>query len=217
MGKVKQQRSDTIAKKRRIITAALDCFSETGYVSSTMEDIRVASGASNGSIYHFFKSKEQLATEVYLEGIRDYQKGLLKTLGKLPAKEGVYAIVRYHLTWIGANRRWAQYLFSERHSDFMADSEDAIAQHNKEFYSSLSLWLRTQVLKGKIRRLPSPLYTAIIWGPCQEYARLWIAGYCGNEDVEPAIKELSNATWLALRTNSDEADNKSPISKRRQA
>ena len=31
--------------------------------------------ASIGSIYHHFRSKEQLAAALYVEGLRDYQEG----------------------------------------------------------------------------------------------------------------------------------------------
>jgi len=40
-----------------------------------MADIRVRARASIGSIYHHFRSKEQLAAALYVEGLRDYQEG----------------------------------------------------------------------------------------------------------------------------------------------
>ncbi len=72
----------TAARRTEIIRAALACFTELGFTPTGMVDIRRKSNASTGSIYHHFKSKEQLAAEVYLEGIRDYQEGFVTALGR---------------------------------------------------------------------------------------------------------------------------------------
>ena len=162
MGRNHAQHAESTARKSRIIHAALDCFAEMGYVDTTMEDIRVRSGASNGSIYHHFKSKDQLAAAVYLEGIRDYQIGLVAVLPDLCARDGIYEIARYHLNWVGKNRHWSQYLFAMRHADFMKQSEDSISQHNAEFNGKLATWFRKQVTAGKLRRLPRELYISLI-------------------------------------------------------
>ena len=181
------------------MNAALDCFVEMGYVDTTMEDIRVRSGASNGSIYHHFKSKDQLAAAVYIEGIRDYQAGLVAVLPDLSARDGIYEIVRYHLGWVGGNRLWSRYLFSMRHADFMKSSENSISQHNAEFNDKLSVWFKKQVMAGKLRRLPREMYISLIWGPCQEYAKHWLAGNGNPDDLEFAAREIGKAAWQALR------------------
>ncbi len=45
---------------RRILQAALDCFSRKGYHSTTMDDIAAESGTSKGTLYWHFKSKDDL-------------------------------------------------------------------------------------------------------------------------------------------------------------
>src|SRR5215475_5808955 len=64
-------------RQRGILMAALDCFTTRGVSATTLEDIRAKSGASIGSIYHHFRSKENLAATLYVEGLRDYHAGLL--------------------------------------------------------------------------------------------------------------------------------------------
>src|SRR5438552_16109180 len=106
-------RSRTTEKRRReILKAALDCFTNVGFHAATMEEIRIRSNASTGSIYHHFTSKEQLAGELYIEGLRDYQDGLLRELKRhRRAEQGVRAVVDYHLKWVSCNPDWARYLF----------------------------------------------------------------------------------------------------------
>ena len=53
---------DSASEQRRaqILEAALQCFLERGLQATTIEHICERSGASNGSLYHYFGGKEQL-------------------------------------------------------------------------------------------------------------------------------------------------------------
>src|SRR5215470_19981173 len=118
-------------RQRGILMAALDCFTTRGVTATTIEDIRAKSGASIGSIYHHFRSKENLAATLYVEGLRDYQVGLLKDLQRCHSAEtGIKAVVAYHLAWIRGHANWARYLLQMREAGFMAAAEDAIRQLN---------------------------------------------------------------------------------------
>ena len=46
--------------RQRILEAALSCFMRQGYNSTTMDDIAGESGTSKGTLYWYFKSKEEL-------------------------------------------------------------------------------------------------------------------------------------------------------------
>src|SRR5262245_62022698 len=98
-------------RRRIILRTALDGFTARGISATTIEDIRAKSGASIGSIYHHFGSKENLAATLYVEGLRDYQAGLLKDLRRCRSAEtGIKAVVAYHLAWIRDHANWARYL-----------------------------------------------------------------------------------------------------------
>lgn len=47
-------------KKRRILNAALDVFSASGYKQSAMDDIVARAGISKGALFHYFGSKSGL-------------------------------------------------------------------------------------------------------------------------------------------------------------
>ena len=53
------------ASRAVILNAALDLFQERGYEATTMRAIADRAGASLGSSYHYFPSKEQLVLEFY--------------------------------------------------------------------------------------------------------------------------------------------------------
>jgi AcrR family transcriptional regulator len=65
-------RPDVSAERRaQIIEAALACFTRKGYNNTTMDDIVTESGLSKGSLYWYFKSKDELFAEVLLSIFMD--------------------------------------------------------------------------------------------------------------------------------------------------
>lgn len=55
------------AKERRILDAALQVFSSTGYSASSMDAIAAAASVSKPTLYDYFGSKEQLFAAVLLQ------------------------------------------------------------------------------------------------------------------------------------------------------
>ena len=50
--------------KKKILNQAMQLFSQKGYSSVTMEDIREASGLSRGGLYRYFKSTKKIFEEI---------------------------------------------------------------------------------------------------------------------------------------------------------
>ncbi len=60
-------RQDVSEERRaQIIEAALACFTRKGYNNTTMDDIVTESGLSKGSLYWYFKSKDELFAQAML-------------------------------------------------------------------------------------------------------------------------------------------------------
>ena len=185
-------------RQREIIEAALACFTEKGFQATSIADICKKAGASTGSVYHHFKSKGRLAAAIYLEGIRDYQSGMVDMLSGLEsARKGIFAIVRYHLVWVKQNPEWARFLFQKRHAEYMDDTEDEMKRLNALFARAMADWFQTHIQAGKIRSLPRDLLIALLLGPCQEYSRQYISGHAAT-DVTVAAEIIGAGTWAAL-------------------
>lgn len=200
MGRKEQTRQ----RKTDVIEAALTCFTELGYAKTTMADIRKYSSASTGSIYHHFKGKEQIAAAVYVEGIRSYQEGLLMVLeAEKRAKEGVAAIVAYHLKWVNDHPAWARYLSEMRHAEFMAGTESDFKELNARFASGITAWVAAHMKAKRLKPLPRDVFIALLLGPCQEYARQWLAGYAVLEP-KAAIKAMAGPVWQSLRGDKED-------------
>lgn len=189
----------TARRRSQILDAALACFTERGFAATTMADVRHASGASIGSIYHHFASKEELAAALYLDGLRDYQSGFSAVLREHPdAEAGTRALVRHHLNWVAANPDLARYLLSSREAEVVLATRGPLRDMNRAFFGEIEAWLEPHRAAGRLRRLPFDVYHAILIGPSQELARLWLAGRTTTE-IELAAEELAAAAWNALK------------------
>ncbi|MBU1170423.1 MAG: TetR/AcrR family transcriptional regulator [Proteobacteria bacterium] len=204
MKKLNTTHSNTDNRKKAIIHGALECFISTGISETSISDICKKSNSSTGSLYHHFGSKEKLAAKVYLEGIQDYQKGFVHALeASTDAKSGIFGVIAYHLKWVVDHPAWAIFLFRERHSGFMGQSEHELHQLNGEFVNKISVWFFGHVASGTLRKLKPDVYQPILLGPVQEYVRHYVS--CAHKpDIKNVAEELALAAWLSLGSEQKE-------------
>src|SRR5262245_14005838 len=191
-----QRRTDQ--RRQEILDAALDCFAGKGFTATTMAEIKASAGASTGSIYHHFKSKEQLAAELYLSGVRSAQEcGLSALLQHESTERGVSALVEAFLDWVAANRKLAAFLFAMRNADFLNAVEQDLARIQRETIEGATDWFRARMLSGELPNLSSDVLRAILYGPAYHFAREWTAAQA-DIGVDAAKRQLARAVWAAL-------------------
>lgn len=194
---LKHPHSGTAGRRQDILRAALACFAELGFSRTTMTDIRRRANASTGSIYHLFKSKEDLAAALYFEGIADYQAGWINALeSRTNAREAIRAVIAHCLQWITNNEDWARYLFSQR-AALSAAVEERLRAANDNFLGQAAKWFASQVDAGQLRPLPPDITNALLAGPYLEYARQILSGRA-ETPVDEAVDLLAEAAWRAL-------------------
>lgn len=190
----------TAARKQAILDGALACFAELGVEATTVDDIRRRAGASVGSIYHHFGSKEGVAAALYLDGIRDYQAGLNAAVEKArTARAAVRAIVLFHLDWAMRNTALARYLLEMRRAEATASVDQEIRDANRDMYRRLGKRLEFFIARGDIADLPRELYAPLIVGPTQEVVRAWLTGRI-TVDLRRLRDSLAEAAWKSLQT-----------------
>jgi len=69
-------------KRTAIIEAALELFGARGYAATTMEAVAEQAGIAKGSIYNYFRNKDHLFEQVFLEVLADDEAGVLKALAE---------------------------------------------------------------------------------------------------------------------------------------
>jgi AcrR family transcriptional regulator len=190
----------TSARRETILAAALRLFTKRGYSDTSIDDLRKASGASVGSIYHHFGGKAGVAAALYAESLRGYQQGVLELIRQEPKpRDGVEGIVRHHLQWIAHHPDEARFLFGTRAPEVLLASRKELRAMNRTFFKEVFGWLAEQGDAGRIRKVRRNLYFPLVIGPSQELARQWLEGLV-EEPLEDAADVLAEAAWNALKT-----------------
>lgn len=86
-------------QRREAIRAAAAVFAEKGYHGSSTRDIAEHLGIQQGSLYYYFKSKEDALSEVCLYGMQDYAERMKSIFASDQSfKEKLLATVTSHIT-----------------------------------------------------------------------------------------------------------------------
>lgn len=93
------QANSYVEHRHDAIRAAAAVFAENGYHGSSTRDIAEYLGIKQGSLYYYFKSKEEALAEVCLYGIRDYVHRMEEIASsEQPFEARLLATVTSHLT-----------------------------------------------------------------------------------------------------------------------
>ena len=192
-------RDDATSQRRRaILDAALECFSTVGYDQTTLADIRHRAGASTGSIYHHFGSKEQIAGSLYLDAIRATQDhGIAALLRTRTGRTGIHALVGSYLDWVEANPDRARFLLWMRHAEFVVPGEPEIDGLNAQVQRQAQEWFARRIEAGELPDVDPSIRRALVFGPCRHWASRWLAGDT-TLTVAQAKRQLAPAAYAAL-------------------
>ncbi|HCL56063.1 MAG TPA: hypothetical protein DHW82_03525 [Spirochaetia bacterium] len=96
-------------KLEQIREGALSVFAEKGYYSSKMEDIARDAGMGKGTLYHYFKSKEEVFDFMVERFFSEYE-GMFQTLEKMGLDEAVDFMVEAAFSLTEKEKRIIQLL-----------------------------------------------------------------------------------------------------------
>ncbi len=86
-------------KQRSAVLAAASVFAEKGYHGASTRDIAERMGIQQGSLYYYFKSKEDALADVCLFGIEDYVSHMeITAVSDQPFETKLLATITSHLT-----------------------------------------------------------------------------------------------------------------------
>lgn len=181
-----------MTRQEAILEAALDSLAAGG--EATIEGVRKRSGASVGSIYHHFGDKDGIMAALYVNVLRRYQAGALRTLrAATDAEGGVKALVRHHLRWVERNPESARFLLHGGVAREGADEERKAL--NQGMFGAVGDWVEHQTA---IRPMRNEVFYAAVFGPAQELCRAWLAGRI--QSLRRMEGDLAEAAWRAVRS-----------------
>jgi phytoene dehydrogenase-like protein len=180
-------RAATKKKRDHVINVALSMFIELGFENVSVDDIIAATNTSKGTFYHYFKSKEDIATEVnrkQIDIIRDWVK---QPTSKVQSLEG-------HI-----NR-------------LFVDLASSTVKYHKLIRSLTILSMQNKTLFTSDDDLFQFLFNSIkVWLPDPRKAELLVTAYLGtvvvwsiqdHKDLPAMVRSNLALVWAGLRAHS---------------
>ena len=97
-----------VPKRDAILRAAIDVFAERGYFNAQVADVARAAGVAAGTVYLYFKSKDDLLVSIFERSMRDgLALGRAAVAGLDDPRERLRRLARGHLARLGADRNLA--------------------------------------------------------------------------------------------------------------
>jgi len=157
-----------------LLAAGLAVFDRDGFEGATVAAIRTRARASNGSFFHFFGSKKELAGTLFLEILARYHSAVIAAVDEpCGAREGVTRLIRAHLDWVVNSRREARYLFEISRSEW---TEEIRGAQNSRLAEAVQRWRAPLVERGELLPMTSSVFFSQIIGPAQIFCRAWLSG-----------------------------------------
>lgn len=163
------------SKRERILRAAIDTFADHGYFNAKVQQIAKAAGVADGTIYLYFKGKEDLLITIFREHARSYIHSLERQLATVSgADQRLRVAMRHHLETLGADRALAVVSQVElRHSlKFLSlFSQQEVA----EYLNVIRAIIEDGQKEGTFRRSVHPqLVAKSVFGVLDEMVTSWI-------------------------------------------
>lgn len=182
-------------RRRAILDAALTCFLEHGYRATSIAQIRQKSGASTGSIYHFFSGKGAIAEALFREAIAGWS--VFAPSPSSSAEERIKASVAGLVMWGLAHPDLSRLLDELRSlapiDEELQDLRTFLASGHKVAAASVADMQAT----GEVQKLPFPIAHALMLGPAYSYLRS--ATPTSPEVAQRIAAVFAEAAWKSVK------------------
>jgi AcrR family transcriptional regulator len=167
----------TTTARDDLLAAGLTVFERDGFEGATVAAIRNLARLSNGSFFHFFGSKKELAGTLFLEILQRYHASIVAALDpRAGAGEGISRLIRAHLDWVVTNRREARFLFEISRAEWSEAVRQAQRSENSRLAEGVEHWRSPLIARGELFPMSASLFFSQIVGPAQVFCRAWLSG-----------------------------------------
>jgi AcrR family transcriptional regulator len=154
-------------RRQQIIDAALKIFAEKGFVKTTIKDISQTAGTSQGLMYHYFKSKEELlAAVIESHSFIAQLRRITSSTHTKPVRQVLYEITNGFYNLLASNKELISIVLSEMQTNPVFKKKWAIIP--MEGVTLISNYLLANISAGKLKRhntkvaAHSMLYTIVM-------------------------------------------------------
>ena len=164
-------------KPQQIIDAAIRVFARTGYYNSRVSDIAREAGIASGTIYLYFKTKDEILVTLFRERMAEWVAFVRREIAGVPDPLArIRRLVALHFSVLEKNPELAEVVqveLRQGHKFFRGASAHEVSA----YFALIAGVLEEGIADGQIcRDLPVKLATKMLFGAMDQVATSWVLG-----------------------------------------
>jgi TetR/AcrR family transcriptional regulator, fatty acid metabolism regulator protein len=191
----------SVTKKKResILDAARAVFSRDSYAASSVDDVAAEAGVAKGTVYLYFKSKEELYLAALLRDIRVFGNEARAEMERAPAlREKFEAFLRVRLEYCKAHRDFLRIYLAEHGSMCaMTPIGRQMRRKQRDNLRHLTGVIEAAVERREIRQVPAAALAAKLFDIARGLVERQLLGWkefqVGNE-----IEFATDLLWRGI-------------------
>lgn len=189
------ENTELTRSQQKVLNSALELFVQKGFFNTSISDLVAHSQVSTGSIYHAFKDKEMLATELMHHLLDQIEKEQAAVLSEhKDVKSRYFALVEWMMRFAEKYPDVEQFILYARHKEFMPSVKPICSA--KPFMT-----LRDVIQEGQeagvLRKMDAMVASSIAYGSVLRLIQLYLDGAL-TTPLMSHFDELTEAAWRAL-------------------
>jgi TetR/AcrR family fatty acid metabolism transcriptional regulator len=174
-------------KPQQIIDAAVRVFARNGFYNSRVSDIAREAGIASGTIYLYFKTKDEILVTLFREKMAAFVASLRAEIARERDPEAkIRRLVHLHFEVLEANPDMAEVVQVELRQG-QKFFRGASAHEISAYFELIGSVLQDGVASGVFRRdLPVKVATKMLFGAMDQMTTSWVLGKRGYRLVDAA-------------------------------
>ena len=176
-------------KPQQIIDAAIRVFARTGFYNSRVSDIAREAGIASGTIYLYFKTKDEILVTMFREKMAEWVEFVRgEIVAELDPLDKLRRLVALHFSVLESNPDLAEVVqveLRQGHKFFRGASAHEVSA----YFALIGGVLEAGIASGQIRPdVPVKLATKMLFGAMDQVATSWVLGkraYRLSDAAEP--------------------------------
>ena len=198
-----QAQNQTTSTRDKVLSSALTLFTEKGYFSTSMRDITRESAVSTGSVYHYFKDKEGVATALYqnmIERMRVALQDIIDTHAS--SHDRCRAVIELLFKITEEEPETMNFMLYTKHREFLPDERPVCSSEPFEIMRSM---VEHGMQRGEIEQRDVLVASTCLFGGAIRMITSRLDGVV-DQPLERYLDDIWTCSWRSVAASSDSSN-----------
>lgn len=182
--------------REKIFHAAQKLFVEKGYHNTSVPEIVKRAGVSTGAVYHYFRSKEELAKSIHQQALEEFLTRFNKEVrSKTKTRDKIKSYIAMMFTWTEKDPIMVEYLLYARPKEILDKSMTICSEEGLNVVKEI---VEEGIKSGELRPMPTVVAAAPLSGTLARMIEMRL-DHLVDLPLTEVIDETAECIWFALR------------------